>query len=80
MKIALYGATGNVARSILDEALTRGHEVTAVTRDPSHAPLPSHENLQVEQGDILIGVTALSGATTLSSAQSEHPEDLTEAC
>jgi putative NADH-flavin reductase len=59
MKIALYGATGKVARPILDEALARGHEVTAVTRDPSRAPLPSHVNLQVEQGDILIGVTGV---------------------
>lgn len=59
MKIVLYGATGKVALPILDEALARGHEVTAVTRDPSRAPLPSHGNLRVEQGDILIGVAGV---------------------
>lgn len=35
MKIALFGATGHVGRAILDEALARGFEVTAVVRDPS---------------------------------------------
>lgn len=56
MKIALYGATGRVARPILDEALARGHEVTAITRDSARASLPSHEKLRVEQGDIITGV------------------------
>lgn len=32
MKIAVYGATGMVGSQIVNEALSRGHEVTAVTR------------------------------------------------
>jgi putative NADH-flavin reductase len=32
MKIALIGATGNVGQRIIDEALSRGHEVTALAR------------------------------------------------
>lgn len=32
MKIAVYGATGMVGSQITNEALTRGHEVTAVSR------------------------------------------------
>lgn len=32
MKIAVYGATGMVGREIVAEALQRGHEVTAVSR------------------------------------------------
>jgi putative NADH-flavin reductase len=32
--IALLGATGNIGSRILDEALARGHKVTAITRDP----------------------------------------------
>lgn len=55
-KIALYGSAGRVARPILDEALTRGHEVTAITRNPDAAPFSSHANLRIEQGDILVGV------------------------
>jgi uncharacterized protein len=35
MKIALIGATGMIGKRILEEALARGHEVTAIVRDPS---------------------------------------------
>ena len=34
MNIVLIGATGAIGSRILDEALRRGHMVTAVTRDP----------------------------------------------
>ncbi len=34
MNIAIIGATGNIGSRVLDEALRRGHEVTAITRDP----------------------------------------------
>jgi uncharacterized protein len=34
-KIALFGATG-IGQRILAEASSRGHEVTAIVRDPSH--------------------------------------------
>lgn len=34
MKIVLLGATGFVGSALLDEALSRGHEVTAVVRHP----------------------------------------------
>jgi putative NADH-flavin reductase len=37
MKIALIGATGYVGAKILDEALARGHQVTAVGRNPAAA-------------------------------------------
>lgn len=33
MKIALIGATGNIGTKVLDEALDRGHEVTAIARN-----------------------------------------------
>ncbi|MHA6202925.1 NAD(P)-dependent oxidoreductase [Dyella soli] len=35
MKIALFGASGHVGHAILDEALSRGYDVTAIVRDPS---------------------------------------------
>ena len=35
MKIAIIGASGWVGGAIAAEALLRGHEVTAVSRDPS---------------------------------------------
>lgn len=34
MQITIFGAAGNAGRRIVKEALSRGHEVTAVLRDP----------------------------------------------
>jgi putative NADH-flavin reductase len=53
MKIILFGATGRVATRILNEALDRGHQVTAISRDGGAAALPSHDNLTVVSADIL---------------------------
>ncbi|WP_431710344.1 NAD(P)-dependent oxidoreductase [Glutamicibacter uratoxydans] len=47
MKIAVYGATGMVGSQIVAEALTRGHELTAVTR--SGTPV---ENTTARAADI----------------------------
>lgn len=38
MKIAVYGATGMVGSEITAEALRRGHQVTAVTRQGGNVP------------------------------------------
>lgn len=38
MKIALIGATGFVGSKLLDEALRRGHQVTAIVRHPEKLP------------------------------------------
>lgn len=43
MNIVLIGATGYVGRAVLEEALNRGHRVTAVARDT--ASLPVHAGL-----------------------------------
>jgi putative NADH-flavin reductase len=51
MKVVLYGATGMVGSRILKELLSRGHVVTAVTRDPSKIPV--QPNVTVEKGDML---------------------------
>ena len=48
----VYGATGKVGSRIVDEALARGHRVTAVSRDPAKIDR-SHENLAVVKGDLL---------------------------
>jgi putative NADH-flavin reductase len=46
MNIGIVGATGNIGRRILAEAVMRGHHVTAFTRDKSHLP-PSETSSQV---------------------------------
>jgi putative NADH-flavin reductase len=49
MKIALAGATGNIGSRVLDEALARGHRVTAITRDPTK--LGPRDGMTVSRGD-----------------------------
>ncbi|MGK5641053.1 NAD(P)-dependent oxidoreductase [Streptomyces sp. URMC 126] len=51
-KIALFGANGTIGSRVLREALDRGHQVTAVVRDPAKLT-QEHENLTVTTGDVL---------------------------
>lgn len=51
MHIVLYGATGQIGQVLLNEALNRGHEVTAVVRDPARLTL-QHPRLRVRTGDV----------------------------
>jgi len=50
MRIAIVGATGNVGQRLTAEALSRGHEVTAIARKT--AELPHHKHLKVKTGDV----------------------------
>ncbi|MEU9114125.1 NAD(P)H-binding protein [Streptomyces sp. NPDC048483] len=50
--IALFGANGTIGSRILNEALQRGHQVTAVVRDPAKITA-GHPNLTVTKGDVL---------------------------
>lgn len=49
MKIALIGASGFVGAKLLDEALQRGHQVTAIVRHPDK--LPQHAALTAKAAD-----------------------------
>jgi len=51
MKVALIGASGFVGARILDEALRRGHQVTALVRKPE--VLPNHPKLTAIGVDVL---------------------------
>ena len=52
LRILVYGATGKVGTHVVDEALERGHVVTAVSRDPSRIQ-QQHYNLSAAAGDLL---------------------------
>jgi putative NADH-flavin reductase len=52
LRILVYGATGKVGTHVVNEALGRGHTVTAVSRDPSRIQ-QRHENLFAVAGDLL---------------------------
>lgn len=64
MKIALYGATGTIGQRIAKEALRRGHEVTAILRDPTkRTGLDLDERMLVVTGDILIPQSVAEAVT-----------------
>ncbi|OGX84423.1 NAD(P)-dependent oxidoreductase [Hymenobacter coccineus] len=70
MKIALIGATGFVGASLLREALTRGHQVTAIVRTPAKLT-ETNDLLTVVQGDVTqVGALAqqLAGHDVVLSA------------
>lgn len=52
LDIVIYGATGEVGSHVVQEALERGHRVTAVSRKPEQFEL-QHDNLSVVKGDLL---------------------------
>ncbi|MFV8983889.1 NAD(P)-dependent oxidoreductase [Serratia fonticola] len=53
MKVAIIGATGFVGRRVVDEALARGLQVTAIARQKKD--LPDNANLTVALGDVADG-------------------------
>ena len=52
LDIVIYGATGKVGSHVVQEALDRGHRVTAVSRNPTQVEM-QHDNLSVVKGDLL---------------------------
>ena len=52
MKTARFGSTGRIGSRILNEALERGHQVTAIVRDAAHAA-NTRPNLEFKTGDVL---------------------------
>lgn len=74
MKIVLFGATGNIGNVILDEALARGHEVTAVVRDPAKLAT-KNPKLEVVKGDVADATSlapALAGADADIASLNDH--------
>jgi putative NADH-flavin reductase len=51
MKLLLLGSTGKVGRLLLAQALSQGHEVTALVRDPAKITL-SNDRLKVVAGNL----------------------------
>ncbi|WP_150275422.1 NAD(P)-dependent oxidoreductase [Paenibacillus tepidiphilus] len=76
MKLVVFEASGAVGRAIVEEALKRKHEVTAVVQDPQQLPL-AHERLRVDAGDLLSPAsvaTAAGGHEAAISALVPGPE------
>jgi putative NADH-flavin reductase len=50
MHLGVFGGTGNTGRHLIEQALRKGHEVTALTNDPGK--LPVHPHLHAVAGDV----------------------------
>ncbi len=77
MKIALMGASGFIGSKLLQEALHRGHVVTAISRAPEK--LPAHANMRPAKADVrdVVALTELfrgQDAVVHSYAPSPDPE------
>lgn len=75
MKIVLFGATGHVGQRIVREALSRGHEVVGVVRDParSQAPDPRVQLVRGDATDAASVAAVARGADAVVSAVSPRP-------
>src|SRR5450432_1932674 len=74
MKVALYGASGMIGSRILNELVSRGHQVVAVARDPSKiAPAPG---VIAMTGDVLdeasVAATASGAGAAISAYAPSH--------
>lgn len=52
MKLAVFGASGRTGRPLVEQALTQGHEVRALVRNPAKLTW-QHERLVLVQGDVM---------------------------
>jgi len=76
MHIALYGATGKSGGRILTEAISRGHQVTAIMRDT--AKLSPRVGLTVVKGDVSSAseiASKIKGADAVVSAYAPPADD-----
>jgi hypothetical protein len=86
MNIALFGATDTIGKRIAKEALARGHQVTAIVRDPARLRLADN-SLRVVGGDVLdagsVAATVVGHDAVISSigprADESDPQMLVQA-
>src|SRR5471030_1560792 len=75
MKIVLFGATGNVGQRIVQEALSRGHDVVGAVRDPAVAKSPDArvKLVRADATDESTVVGAVKGADAVVCPISPRP-------
>ncbi|MFD7668870.1 NAD(P)-dependent oxidoreductase [Streptomyces sp. NPDC059788] len=79
-RIVVFGAAGRGGRRTVAEAVSRGHEVTAVVRDPAKYPDLGKNGVTVAAGDVtdaesIAAVAAGHDAAIVSVYRSDVPAD-----
>jgi putative NADH-flavin reductase len=76
MNVSVVGAGGRTGRDVVDEALARGHAVTAVARRPPKPPLnAAADTVIVDLGDSTAVTSALGSADAVVSAMGPVGDD-----
>jgi putative NADH-flavin reductase len=76
MNVSVFGAGGRTGRDVVDEALARGHAVTAVARHPPDPPLDAAaETLIADARDSAAVSSALQNADAVVSAMGPVGDD-----
>ncbi|MPZ20853.1 MAG: NAD(P)H-binding protein [Luteitalea sp.] len=75
MRITVFGAAGSVGSRVVAEALSRGHEVTAIVRDPARFPdLPAAANARAgDAADVEDVIELSTGQDLVISATRPAP-------
>ncbi|TMR90554.1 NAD(P)-dependent oxidoreductase [Nonomuraea basaltis] len=73
MRITVFGATGAVGGRVVAEALSRGHEVTAVARDPARLPPTAARVVTGDASDAEDVATLSAGQDLVISATRPAP-------
>jgi uncharacterized protein len=80
VKIAIVGATGFVGARLLEEALRRGHDVTAMTRSPTKLPKESRLHpVSADVNDVAVLTEAFRGQDAVIHAYAPPRSDSMEA-
>ena len=74
MKVVLYGASGNAGSRILKELQSRGHDVTAVVRNPEKLPA-GVKSLRDDLSNVDRIAATIEGADAVVSAYMPPPGD-----
>lgn len=78
MKIAVYGATGMVGSQIVNESITRGHEVTAISRKGSEVPGASARAADQADGQTFASIAKDHDVVVLATGPSRTGGDHAE--
>ncbi|MFP3580895.1 NAD(P)H-binding protein [Arthrobacter sp. SIMBA_036] len=75
MKIAVYGATGMVGSQIVNESITRGHEVTAISRKGSEVPGATAQAADQANGEVFASIAKDHDVVVLATGPSRTGGD-----